>query len=78
MSTVPLIKEVSPVPEPPPVTEIRASGLNLLVGFRPGEGKVDDGIRPFVFDVTPACGTVVVWFGSGWLRTSGKEDEQYR
>ena len=29
MSTVPLIKAVNPVPDPPPVTEMRTSGLTV-------------------------------------------------
>jgi hypothetical protein len=47
---VPLISAAMPVPEPPPVTEIRTSGRSLIP-LRPRQREVDDGIGTFVFDV---------------------------
>ncbi len=41
---VPLMREAIPVPEPPPVTEMRTSGILGHVALGPCKCKVDQGI----------------------------------
>ncbi len=53
---VPLMSEAIPVPDPPPVTEMRTWGLQGHVALGPGQGEVDEGVRAGVLDGDRAGG----------------------